>query len=139
MAPASTWLLELVRARLRDPAERTAALSVAALLPVEKRQELLDELLTLASFGHSLTGEARRVILSLSQDWLLATIQTRAEPFLRLDDHEEYRRMLELFSLIDRDLTLRLAQRAVQHVDPDIREAGEDFIANPTPVLTLEQ
>jgi len=36
--------------------------------------------------------------------------------------------ILELYRLIDRDLTLRLAGRAAAHGDEDIREAGEDFL-----------
>jgi len=66
-------------------------------------------------------------------DWLLENIEQYAAPLLAYDDDEEYRRLLELYSLIDRDLTLKLARRAAEHADSDIREADEDFLANPDP------
>jgi hypothetical protein len=47
---------------------------------------------------------------------------------LRAGAHEEYRRLLELYFLLDRDLTQALATRASHHSDPDTREAGEDFL-----------
>lgn len=130
-------IIALIRKGLEQPTERTAALNVAALLPVDKRRELFGDLLALASFGHGLTGEARRIILSLPRDWLLTHIEEHAEPLLAYDDYEEYRRLLELYSLIDRDLTLRLARRAAEHADPDIREAGEEFLANPDPFKAI--
>jgi hypothetical protein len=54
--------------------------------------------------------------------------------FIRL--LEEYRPLLELYSLFDRDLTVRLARRAAAHDDTDIKEAGEDFLVNPAPFAT---
>ncbi len=41
---------------------------------------------------------------------------------------DTYRRLLELYSQIDQNLTLRLARRAAAHSDPDTREAGEEFL-----------
>jgi len=114
----------LIRAGLARPSERSAALDAAALLPTDKKRDL---------FVHGGIGAARAIILSLPHDWLLANIEQYAEPLLAYEDDEEYRRLLELYSLIDRDLTLKLARRAAEHADPDIKEAGEDFLANPDP------
>ena len=50
-----------------------------------------------------------------------------AEPLLQDGTDEEYRRLLELYIDIDRELTQRLAGRALQHDEPDIHEVGEDF------------
>ena len=38
------------------------------------------------------------------------------------------RRFLELYQLLDRDLALTLARRAAGHADPDVRDAGEEFL-----------
>jgi hypothetical protein len=73
----------------------------------------------------------------LPRDWLVAHIERYAESLLGYEDYEEYRRLLELYSLIDRDPTLRLARRAAAHDDADIKEAGEDFLANPDPVTAI--
>jgi hypothetical protein len=123
----------LIRAGLARPSERSAALDAAALLPTDKKRDLFGDVLALASFVHGGIGAARAIILSLPHDWLLANIEQYAEPLLAYEDDEEYRRLLELYSLIDRDLTLKLARRAAEHADPDIKEAGEDFLANPDP------
>jgi hypothetical protein len=42
--------------------------------------------------------------------------------------YDEYRRFLELYIEIDTELTKKLAMRAIQSPDFDIREAGEDFL-----------
>jgi len=124
----------LIRAGLARPSERSAALTAAALLPIDKKQELFGDLLALASFAHARIGDARKIILSLPHDWLLENIERYAEPLLGYEDDEEYRRLLELYSLIDRDLTLRLARRAAAHSAADINEVGEDFLAHPDPL-----
>jgi hypothetical protein len=41
---------------------------------------------------------------------------------------EEYRRLLELYLLLDEELTRKLAQRALANSDPEVIEAGQDFI-----------
>lgn len=129
----STSPVSVVRAGLDQPQGRSAALQVAASLPLEQRRELLADLLALAVYVHGLTREARKIILSLPREWLRANIEAYAEPILAHEDYEEYRGLLELYSHIGSSLTLRLAQRAAEHQDPDIREAGEDYIANPAP------
>lgn len=86
----SSSLIASVRIGLERPTERAAALGVAATLPIEKRKHLLPDLLALATYVHSLTSEARRVVLSLPHDWLLANVEKYAEPMLARDDYEEY-------------------------------------------------
>lgn len=126
----------LIRAGLARPSERSAALTAAASLPLGRKQELFGDLLALASFAHGRIGDVRKIILSLPHDWLLENIERYAEPLLGYENDEEYRRLLELYSLIDRDLTLRLARRAAVHDDADIKETGDDFLANPAPFAT---
>jgi hypothetical protein len=110
------------------PTERGAALEVAATLSIEERKELLGELISLASFGHGRTAMARRLILSLPHDWLRENMEAYAAPILEEGSDEEYRRLLELYSELDRDLTLRLARRAAASDDPEIADVGRDFL-----------
>ena len=70
----------------------------------------------------------RKFILALPRDWVLERVEAIAEPYLINGDMEEYRRYLELYLLLDEELTRKLAQRALAHSDPDVIEAGQDFI-----------
>ncbi|GET38203.1 hypothetical protein [Microseira wollei] len=87
---------------------------------------MLSNLVDLASISHSDIEICRQGILSLPKTWLLENLEKIAEPLLKNGTDEEYRRLLELYIQIDRELTERLAKRA-QHEDSDIREVGEDF------------
>ncbi|MBE9128344.1 MULTISPECIES: hypothetical protein [unclassified Coleofasciculus] len=117
----------LIKKALHNPSERGTALRLIKSLNLEERQGLFDDLVDLASVSHSDIELCRKVILSLPKKWLLANIENSAEPLLQDGTDEEYRRLLELYIDIDRKLAQRLAQRAVQHEDLDIREVGEDF------------
>ncbi|MEP7291790.1 MAG: hypothetical protein ABI835_08395, partial [Chloroflexota bacterium] len=105
------------------------ALNVAQLLKPEELQELFSELLGVASYYHGGAGFAQELILSLPHEWLLSNIEFYSEPLLRRADYETYSALLTLYSKIDRNLTRRLAQRAMNSDDADIHETGEDFLA----------
>lgn len=117
----------LIKKGLHNPIERGTALRVIEYLEVEERQCLLDDILQLASVGHSDIEGCRKAILSLPKTWLLENIERSAKPLLKDGTDEEYRRLLELYIEIDRELTETLVRRALQHEDQDIREVGEDF------------
>ncbi|MFB2977093.1 hypothetical protein [Microseira sp. BLCC-F43] len=119
--------MAFIKKALHKPNERGTALRLIEYLKIEERQSLLKDLVDLASVSHSDIELVRQAILSLPKTWLLDNIEKSAEPLLKNGTDEEYRRLLELYIQIDRDLTERLAKRALQHEDPDIREAGEDF------------
>src|SRR5262249_56320922 len=108
--------------------ERSAALVVASPLTVPERLLLFPEWVYLASWAHGAIQIPRDMILSLPREWVLANIEQEVEPLLRDGTDDEYRRFLELYELLDRELTLKLARRAAAHPDPNIREAGEDFL-----------
>ena len=116
-----------IKKALHNPTERGTALRLIEYLKLEERQSLFDDLLDLASVSQSDIELCRKAILSLPKNWLLANIEKSAELLLQNGTDEEYRRLLELYLDIDRELVKRLAQRAVEHDDPDIREVGEDF------------
>jgi hypothetical protein len=69
--------VDLVRSGLNAPDMRVTALGIASLLPMEQRQLLLGELLSLACFTHGSTELARNLVLSIPCQWLLANIQQR--------------------------------------------------------------
>jgi hypothetical protein len=71
---------------------------------------LLNDLVDLASVSHSDIELGRQAILSLPKNWLLENIEKSAEPLLKNGTDEEYRRLLELYIQIDRELTERLAR-----------------------------
>ena len=58
------------------------------------------------------------------------------EPYLCTGSYDEYRRFLELYRALDRELAWKLARRAAAHGDEDIREAGEDFLESLEPTET---
>ena len=72
--------------------------------------------------------QPRDFILSLPHDAVLNKIEEAAEPLLETGTEAEYRRLLELYELLDPALTYRLAHRASLSSDPEIKEAGEDFL-----------
>ena len=112
------------------------------LLTNPEKLELFDTLVYLASSGHGAIGRVREILLSLPRDWVLTRIEDAAEPYLRDGTYDEYRRFLELYERLDRRLMLKLAQRAAAHSDPDIQEAGQDYLESsehngvPTPFST---
>ena len=66
----------------------------------------------------------RVAVARLPLDWVLEHIEAVAEPLLAEGDYDNYGRMIELYGVVDRELALKLARRAMAHDDPDIRETG---------------
>ena len=118
----------VIQKALRDPVQRGTALRYLLYMKISERQQLFDELLYLASVGHADIALCREVILSLPREWVVSNIERRAEPLLGRGTDEEYRRLIELYIDIDCNLAWRLAKKALQNDDPDIREVGEDFL-----------
>jgi hypothetical protein len=121
-------LIPLLRESLSSPTERGVALEITAALSTEDRKELLGDLMALVSYGHGRTAMVRKLVLSLPHDWLKKTIESYAAPILEVGSDEEYRRLLELYSELDRNLTLRLAWQAAVSDDPEIADVGRDFL-----------
>ncbi|SRR5712692_1943200 len=130
-------LIEILRAGLHSPNERQTAFRVASLIhDGEQRKALFTDFLRLAcepTYVPTITA-ARRAILSLPREWVLEKVEVEAAKVLDWDDDWIHRRFLELCSLLDRDLTMRAARKAATHQNPDIKEAGDDFMNNPNPV-----
>jgi hypothetical protein len=112
---------------------RSAALRFFSYLTVSEQEQLFPDLVFLASSAHRSIDFVRELILLLPRDWVLINIEREAEPHLGEGTYDEYRRFLELYELLDADMTQRLARRAVAHADPDIREAGEEYLVKCEP------
>jgi hypothetical protein len=63
-------------------------------------------------------------LAGLPRPWLAARIEAAPAPLLRLQDEWEYRRLLELYALLDPELWRRLAARGLRSPVADIREAA---------------
>jgi hypothetical protein len=108
--------------------DRFTSIYMLELLNEKELEQVFPELVFLAGTAHAALHAVRAAIRSLPRDWLLANLEEAAEPFLRQGTDDEYRRYLELYDELDRDLTARLARRAAAHPDADIREAGQDYL-----------
>lgn len=117
----------LLRIGLRG-SDRHVALALLPYLTVEELKQLFEELIFLASFSHGAIQFVRDQILRLPREWVMERIETVADSLLAEGTYEEFRRLLELYDTLDPELTQSLALRAIQHSDPDIREAGKDFL-----------
>jgi len=107
---------------------RHTAIYFLKYLKQDETQKIFSELVYLASFSHGAIVAIREAILSLPRDWVLSRIETVAEPYLSEDDGEAYRRFLELYQQLDDKLMEKLAKRAVESHNQDIKEAGTDFL-----------
>lgn len=117
----------VLREALQSVGQRGTALRLLLALPTREREAHFDRLVELASVGHADIGLVRDVILTMPREWVLARIEPIADRILDAGGEDEYRRFLELFADLDKDLALRLASRAIGHPDDGVREAGEDF------------
>ena len=92
---------------------------------------LFDLLVEWSSSGHGYVQVFRDAIATLPRAWVRQRIESTAEPHLRRGTDDEYRRFLELYDRLGFKRQLRrLALRAAAHDDPDIAEAGVDFLVN---------
>jgi hypothetical protein len=134
----------LVRSGLQatEMRQTAAALYLLRSMADSERIQLLDDLVRL-SLHPGLAKRAREIIASMPRDQVLANVEHAAEPHLREGGGDEFRRILELFRELNPGLALKLARRAATHPDPDVKEAGEDFLAmltangNAVPTSTL--
>ena len=121
-------LSEALGGMLRNPSTSTLALEISFYCSPDRRKTLLSDFLRIASYQCRDLDLARTAILSLPRDWLIENIESSAEDLISKGTYEEYIRLLELFSLIDKGLTRRLAERAARQEDVHIREVGRELL-----------
>ena len=117
----------VIRSALQGRGKQTA-FYMLRFLNQSDLQGLFEDLVFHASYAHGALISVRDGILALPREWVLARIEVIAEPLLASGTYDEYRRLLELYALLDPMLTQRLAERAIQHPDLDVQEAGYDFL-----------
>ena len=71
----------------------------------------------------------RRAVVAMPRDWVVPRIHSVAERDLNLADGWECRRLLELYSEIDHALVHQFASVCSGSADPEIADAGRDFLA----------
>jgi hypothetical protein len=73
--------------------------------------------------------EGRKKVLLLPRRWVLRHVEAAASACLDLDDDWEYRRLLELVTLLGRGnlLLTKLVERGLKHSNVHIVEASMDF------------
>jgi len=121
--------VKIIKKGLHDK-NRQTAIFFLEYLNQDETKELFGDLVYLASFGHGAILAIRDSILSLPKDWVLSRIETVVEPYLSDDDDETYRRFLELYARLDTELVHKLAARAIKSNNPEIKEAGMDFLVS---------
>jgi hypothetical protein len=119
--------IPLLKQALRGRGKHTAVF-VLKMLTNDELFPLFDELVWVASNSVGYVQAVRNAILRLPHEWLMQHIESVADPILRDGTYEEYRRILELYRMLDRELTLKLARRALAQNDADIQEAGQDAV-----------
>jgi hypothetical protein len=127
LASDRSKVVALANESLLKPDERYVALAVAKSFTPDELKGIFQNLVLTASWAHAHTGTARALVLKIPRDCVLQHIQPVIDSILATDDPDEFRRMMELAQELDRALLLRICKRAVNHPNPEIREAGEDF------------
>jgi hypothetical protein len=117
--------VSLVRELIRE--DIVVALKLAESLSDSEHKQLFNIWVGGAGY-HKYVQTYRKFILALPRDWVLESVEAAAEHYLSNGGFEEYARYLELYLLLDEKLTYKLAQRALAHPDPEIKEVGQDFI-----------
>lgn len=109
--------------------DKIIAIAILPFLPAADKLKLFESLLILATKSHGLSASVQREILQLPKEWVIEHIETYIDTILSVGTYDEYRRALELYTKLDSDLTKRLAERAINHPDIDVQEAGHDFMS----------
>ena len=113
---------------LLNPTTRNAALKEFKEHNQKLKEYLFSTLIDLASVGHSDIQLVREVILdNFSKEYLMLYTEDAAEPILNIGDEEEYRRLAELYTLIDFRLLRPLVKDALMSDNSHIYEVGLDY------------
>ncbi len=71
--------------------------------------------------------KGREKILLLPKEWVIKNIHSIATEILDLSDEWEYRRLLELYEKLDKNLLINLINTGLRSDNKDIKEAANDF------------
>ncbi len=121
---------EVLRQALRGK-NRSLALQATPSLSMEEKLALFPEWIDLARLAHSPFHIAWGVIESLPREWVVRNIEKPVDAILQDEEETDYWMFLQLYARLDDELMRRLAARAANHADPDIRELGQEYLARP--------
>ncbi len=116
----------LVRNALSRPGGNSRAVAVTLLKRMNREEQkvLFPQLVQLAHAAHGPVGAVREIIQSLPREWVLTHIDAEVERILEKEEYDDYWMFLELYAALDAERALKLARRAANHPDPNIRELG---------------
>jgi hypothetical protein len=70
----------------------------------------------------------REAISEIPREWVLKHIEKVANEMLNFEDDDwEFRRLAELYSLLDRRLVQELVKKGLRSRNPEVVEAAQDF------------
>jgi len=72
-------------------------------------------------------SEGRYGILEMDREFVLQEIEREAKKVLNLEDEWEYRRLLEVYDLLNEELKKRLIKEGMKSGNPEVVEAANDF------------
>ena len=96
-------------------------------LNTDEKQLLFPTLVHLASKTVPHVGTVRSIIAALPRDWVLSRLESATEGLLKQADEEECRRILELYSELDKGMLRNLCDRLIRTGTPDVQEVARDF------------
>jgi hypothetical protein len=107
----------------------SADITLTTTLPTETRNAVISYLLELACQSQTALNIeiGRKALLALPKEWLIANIEPIAKPLLLLESEWEYRRLVEVYLLLDRKLACGLIKSGINSKNPTICEAAQDY------------
>jgi hypothetical protein len=120
--------MELIKSMLLTE-ERDLALELISILSPQKKEFFLEQLIHLGSFAHGATEKCWKLILDIPRDFVAKNIERCVDKMLVThENYEVYRCLLTLCRRLEyHELVRKIALRALNSSDDDIREAGMDF------------
>jgi hypothetical protein len=125
-------LAGVISMALKIPSQRGHALRLLEIVPEEMIRQQISTLVDLVSVGHSDIELCRSVILRIDKDWLVKNIDHYAAKLLENGGEEEYRRIAELYKLLDSKLLDVHLKRCAIHANDEVREIAADFAQEST-------
>jgi hypothetical protein len=115
------------------PGERGLALELISILPAQKKAFFLKDIIHLGSFVHGFTEKCWELISDMPSEYVAKNIEKEVDEMLLVykDDnvYEVYRCLLTFCDRLGySELVQKIALRALNSSDNDVKEAGMDFI-----------
>ena len=107
----------------------SATMDLMVDLPPASAHEAVRYLLSLACEAQNARNISlgREYLAEIPRDWLVERIESWAEFLLTSDGEWEFRRLLEVYSVLDKTLATRLCQRGKASSIEEIREAALEW------------